>query len=144
MPKNDNDAIILTRFNMHYENGKLFFIKNAPFLIVSDHWLIKNDNLEFELNKGKNSFVERLDITGFNVLYSESSNYHFPCIKNWRKVNQDNIIGFDEFMKNGGFDKYLKENRIENLVDRSMIDKNKIIQICKTFNFEKNRILPKE
>ena len=143
LPKDDNDVVILSRFNLHYDkNGEIFFIKNAPMLIATDHWLIKNDNLEFQLDNNKTSFVERLDISGYNIIFSEFNNYHFPFIKSSRKIDYDNLEKFDAFISNGHLRNYIKKYQIDIPFDEDMLDRNKILNFCKTFNMDRKRILP--
>lgn len=49
IPKNKKDCVILSRLNLHYDNGKIYCLGNPPLSEVKDHWIIYNDDLKFQL-----------------------------------------------------------------------------------------------
>ena len=142
IPKKDNDCIILSRVNLHYdiEKEKLFTLKGDEFSEANDFVMLKNKNLKFQMKKMKSKkqnktlYLEYLDVTQKNRIYTELVNYHFPLVKNWRKVEQKvELLEFNE---------YKKIAPIGLKIDEKMLDENKIINICKKFNWERKRILP--
>ena len=45
LPKKDTDIISYSRLNLHYENEKLYVIKNPTLFDVGDSWLLKNEDI---------------------------------------------------------------------------------------------------
>lgn len=142
LPRDENDAVILTRINLHFDGKELYFIKECPYLATPDHCLIYNNKLEFELKTDKKSCksVEHLNISAFNLIYPEMNNYHFPMMKEYRKQKgYGNLVEFDEFIKSGTLQKFIEEKKLPAIIDPKMLDKKHIMSICKTFNMESKR-----
>lgn len=124
LPTNNNDVVILPRLNLHYDNEKLYFIKNCPIITSKDFWLIYNNNLEFKpMPCNKNTMlIEHLDVSSRNVIHSEASNYHFPMIKKRRNsFSQDNLVEFNKFISEGLLDKYIKDKGLPVIIDERLI-----------------------
>ncbi|WP_300395651.1 hypothetical protein [Fusobacterium sp.] len=154
IPKKDNDCIIMSRLDLNYVDEKLYVISNKPLVETKDNFLIKNNDLEFKkvlLKVGINGKEYNIGCEGLfkngielnsrkikdklNFIYVELINYHFPLVKKWRQSGfegREYLINFDEYVK-----KYPK-----NKIDIDMLNKEKIIKICKNFNWERKRILP--
>lgn len=146
IPKHPKDCIIISKLNLHYDKAKdkLFVIKNNALNEDRDHWIIMNSNLKFYLAKwyeekeGEKFFkaCEGLSISDRNKIFIELVNYHFPLIKNWRI---EEYLSDIEFLS---FKEYVKIAPIGTKIDKSMLDEEKILNICRKFNFKKERILP--
>ena len=145
IPKNDKDCIIISKLNLHYDNDRneILVFKRNPFNESKDHWIIKNNSLNFylakwyEMKDKKKIFraCEGLSVSDRNIIHVELLNYHFPMVKQWRNsyLIEDETIGLDI---------YKQTAPIGTKIDEKMLDENKIIDICKKFNWERKRILP--
>ena len=145
LPKKDNDCVILSRLNLYYdsEEKEIYTFKKNPYAESKDFWLIKNNNLKFVLSRwrhkenGKEEFraCEKLYVKNRNLIFVELNNYHFPAMKNWRsyKTDKNELLTLDE---------YIKVAPVGTKIDEKMLNKEKILKICKKFNIEHKRILP--
>ncbi|HSQ98251.1 MAG TPA: hypothetical protein VLL98_06085 [Rickettsiales bacterium] len=147
LPRNEKDAIVFGILNLHYDGKDIYFIKNFPYLINADHWLIFNKKLHFSLNKNKskNSVVEHLNISKNNIVFSEVCSYHFPMIKKF--LNKEDYkylakLEGDSFSKT--LNEFVKKNKLPFVLDKKLLNKNHILKFCKDFNLKGKRILPKK
>lgn len=137
IPKNIKDCVILSRLDLHYENGKIYCLGSQPLVEQKDNWIIYNDNLKFELYKDytrDNKFIawESLKIKDRNLIFSDLTNWHFPCIKASRnQIDKNRLYSFE---------KYLKEYP-KNKITEDMLDEERILKICKRFNLQGEKIL---
>ncbi|MDD2840109.1 MAG: hypothetical protein PHY80_03190 [Rickettsiales bacterium] len=147
LPKDENDTIIFGILNLHYDGKELYFYKHCPYLINPDHWLIFNNNLESSLNilsKKPFSSEEHFDISGNHLVFTETNSYHFPFIKKRRNnISYDNLVEFDEFLKNDSLEKFIKGKGLPFYINPKVLDKNHVLSFCKDFNMNSKRILPK-
>lgn len=146
IPKDENDCIIISKLNLHYDTkiNKLYAFKGVELNEATDHWILKNKNLKFEhfYNMkfkdidGKRKIIkqEELDVSAKRIIFTELVNYHFPLVKNYREV-----IHYNKLLE---FNEYKKIAPVGTKIDDKMLDENKIIDICKKFNWERKRILP--
>lgn len=141
--RHNNDCIIISKLNMHYDGENIFVFKKGGFNEVKDHWIIKNKNLKFTLNENyekapngeiKFTATEVLKVKNRNLIFSDLTNWHFPYIKQRREniIDREKFITLDEFKK-----EYPK-----NKITEDMLNENRILEICKKFNLENKRILP--
>lgn len=128
--KKPNDCVILSRLDLHYLKEKLYVFKGKRNLIESkDNWIIHNHNLKFILYSGYNedgSYVgcETLKIKNRNLIFTQLTNWHFPCIKKDRYIeNLNKLEPFSEYIKNYPKDK----------ITFDMLDEEKILKKCKKF-----------
>lgn len=131
LPKEDNDIISLTRFNLHYENEKLYVIKEDSLYDVGDHWLLKNNKLQFKfcsgIENGKFYAWEQLVLPKGRKVYNTGLfNWHFPFIKSSRKISKENLIEFDKY-------KVSLYNKLYYHIERDMINQGRIVEICRKF-----------
>lgn len=157
LPKKDNDFIVLSRLDLDIVDGNLYTISKEPLVEGKDNFLLKNIDLNFKSvswyveKEGKKYFVACEGLfkndkninssyyeKNMNFIYVELTNYHFPLVKKWR--------GKDYSISTNGklleLSKYKKIAPIGTKIDEKMLDENKIIDICKKFNWERKRILP--
>ncbi len=134
--KEDNDCVILPKLNLYYDGKNIFVYKKNGYSNSTDHWILKNDSIEFYMEKfytKENEFKawEQVNIKERNFIETEVTNYHFPEIKKWRKYpeNFDNkgVVEFGEWKKENS-------DKLKNKIDTKMLDENKILKICKNFN----------
>lgn len=159
IPQKDNDVVVLSRLDMHFSRNELYFISKNPLIELKDHWILKkdSDNHKFEMvnweyvknNRKyfasceglfwkKHNIVSKFCEKRLNFIYVELTNWHFPLIKNWRNnledyMKESNLVNFEEYKMIAPIGRKISED---------MLDKNKIMEICKQFNFEKKKILP--
>ncbi|MBZ8002831.1 hypothetical protein AVCANL281_09280, partial [Campylobacter canadensis] len=117
------------------------------YIDVLDHWLIKNNNLEWEeamlSNVGNWTEINPSDKDKYENIYSyeilrlkdkrifssELTNLHFPFIKKSRQIQKDDTwLSLDEF----------KERHKELLgtkIDERMLNEEEILNKYKLFNF---------
>lgn len=130
LAKKKNDCIILSRINLHYLNGNLYAFKNGVRVLeTKDHWIINNYDLEFKLYSEykNNRFIacETLDVNNRNIIMTDVTNWHFPCIKEERKCEDISLLSpFEE----------IKDSYPMYKVTEDMIDEQKILNRCKEFN----------
>ncbi|MBZ7979270.1 hypothetical protein AVBRAN12642_01325 [Campylobacter sp. RM12642] len=97
-PKSIIDSIYLPALNMHYSDGKLYFLKNF-YKIGDDHWLLlRNKDTNFCIDKDMG--CEFLNYNFFNFIKAENIiSLHFPLMKKSRihLATKDNLIPYDEF-----------------------------------------------
>lgn len=154
LPKKDSDCLILARLDLHYVKGELYTITKQPLVEMRDHFLIKNEGLEFKkvlldievegkkyLTACEGLYKDGIELNSrkiqgkLNFIYPELTNYHFPMIKKWR---QSGLEG-REYLCN--FEEY-KKRAPQNKIDMVLLEKEKIINICKKFNWDSKKILP--
>lgn len=117
---------------------KIYCLGSQPLVEQKDNWIIYNDNLKFELYKDytrDNKFIawESLKIKDRNLIFSDLTNWHFPCIKASRnQIDKNRLYSFE---------KYLKEYP-KNKITEDMLDEERILKICKRFNLQGEKILP--
>lgn len=136
IPKNDTEAVVLSRMNMHYEKDELYFV-NIHTIVGSGEWiLLKNNNLTHKFKTGyrdDGSFFawEYLDISNKKLKFVRTDlfNWHFPFIKNSRKLDGKYFTKFDKFKISN------KINKDFGIKD-DMLDKGRILNICKTFRIK--------
>lgn len=136
LPKEDNDVISFARFNLHYDDKKLYVIKKDSFYDVGDHWLLKNNGLYFKFCSGikNNKFYawEQLVIPEGRKIYNTGLfNWHFPFIKSSRTILKKDLIEFSKF-KVSLYDKLYYH------IKKDMINQERIEEICKKFNKDTN------
>ncbi|WP_258108300.1 beta-1,4-N-acetylgalactosaminyltransferase [Campylobacter lari] len=147
IPRKDFDIVCFSKFNISVNKNKIY-VTPPYFIDSSDHWLIKNTNLQWkealvlggsiEWNEITNeqlrnipytdiSFYEALDVRGKKIYYTELSNWHFPFVKQHRKLQiQDNWVTLEDF-KN-------KFHHLINIrIDEKLLDKDRIIQVYNNF-----------
>lgn len=163
LPKKENDYVVISRLNLHVVDKKVYIITRNPLLEDRDHFIVKNRGLFFKniswyyKKEGNEYFVacEGLFKDGINVvssksekyynfIYSEVNNYHFPMVKTWRKnlfdyIKEKNLYSFKEY-KNSIF----SNKNINNIIDKKMLDEEKILKIYNSFNVNEKRILPQK
>lgn len=145
LPRNENDAVVFGILNLHYDGKDIYFIKHSPYLINTDHWLIFNNNLHFELNrdKSKKIVVEHLDVSKRDIIFSEVCSYHFPMIKKSRsKKDYEGLVKVEDL--SFSLNQFVKKNKLPIVIDKKLLSKNHMLKFCKNFNLKGKRILPKK
>lgn len=133
IPKNDNDVINLSKMNFHYQNDELYLM-NIHTLGVGDWFLIKNRNLTHTFKSGYREdgtlFAwEVFDMSGageLNYFYTDLFAWHFPFVKTTRDLDSKYFTKFDDFT-------LTNKQRKEYGVSDDMLDKEKILNICRSF-----------
>lgn len=157
IPKKENDILVLSRLDLHFDGKNLYTIGKKPLVELKDNWIIKNKNLNFKMasynymKNGKKIFVEceglfkdDFSISSsavekrMNFIFTELTNWHFPLMKKWRTALNDYI----EDISLVKFEDYKKIAPINSKIAIEMLDEEKIMRICKNFNLERKRILP--
>lgn len=148
LPKKDNDYIVLSRLNVHVINDEVYFIGKNPLVENKDFFLLKNKNLNFRnrkwYDKGKFLACECLYINNiasnsseleekYNFIYGEVTNYHFPIVKNWRTANEMESTLNNLYV----FDKYNIKLFDNEMIDKKMLNKEKILEIYNKFLLKK-------
>lgn len=140
LPKMDNDVISISRFNLHYENDKLYVLKNRAVINPKDHWLIKNDDFKFFMDCGyengnfyaweQSNLKEKIRKNRINMYDTNLINWHFPNVKASRHDYKEPMIQFDQFKLS-----YFKRKFIY-YVDNDMLDEERILEICRKFKIK--------
>ncbi|MDR2526741.1 MAG: hypothetical protein LBC92_02600 [Rickettsiales bacterium] len=137
----NNDCVIPTRLQSHYDGENLYILKNKPFLDDADHWILLNKYLEFtdcnpkDERKDYESSCENLSNTGRRHIYGEISSYHFPFMKkNRNEVDYNNLMLFDDFIKDKEQILSTLKKRKTFILDDKMLDKNYIMNIVEKFH----------
>lgn len=102
LPKKEDDVISLGRFNLHYDDGNLFYLKEDTLYDPGDHWILKNKDIHFEFRSGnKNGKFFAWELLIFEkkrkIYNTEVFSWHFPFIKNSRSISEDKIEKFENF-----------------------------------------------
>lgn len=147
IPQKDNDVVSIARMNFAICENKVYIVPNY-YMDVTDHWLVKNIQLQWEevLILG-NSFewkeisqkekykyqslssYEILRLKKHAIYHTELTNWHFPFIKKHRNIQKkDDWININQFIKN-------YPELINNKIDKSMLNEDKILKIYNNFNF---------
>lgn len=129
--KKPSDCVILSRLDLHYLDGKLYTFKDSETIKAPlDMWIINNHNLKFKIYRGysKNGeFLgyETLRVKDRNLMFTQLTNLHFPCIKKDRFVDDlSKLEPFEKFKKNfSGWE-----------ITPDMLDEERILNGCKKFN----------
>ncbi|MBZ8004087.1 beta-1,4-N-acetylgalactosaminyltransferase, partial [Campylobacter canadensis] len=146
LAKKDNDLVSIARLNVAVYENKVYVVPHY-YIDVLDHWLIKNNNLEWEeamlSNVGNWTEINPSDKDKYENIYSyeilrlkdkrifssELTNLHFPFIKKSRQIQKDDTwLSLDEF----------KERHKELLgtkIDERMLNEEEILNKYKLFNF---------
>lgn len=126
--KKPSDCVILSRLDLHYLNEKLYTFKDKEnFKAPLDMWIINNSNLKFELfktNKSEFFACETLKVKDRNIIFTQLTNWHFPCMKKERYIEDLNKL---ETFKN------FKKNYLGLEITPDMLDEDRIIEECKKF-----------
>lgn len=129
--KKPSDCVILSRLDLHYLDEKLYTFKGSKNLIESkDHWIINNYDLNFTLYSGYNedgTYVgcETLKVKDRNLIFTQLTNWHFPCMKKNRYVTDlSKLEPFKNYKKNYSTEK----------ITSDMMDEERILMECKKFN----------
>lgn len=141
LPKNDNDVISFSRMNLHFKNNKLHCL--IPVITEpNDHWLLKNNEIYFNFKRGYDSkkefyaweqinLNEKIKNNEVNLYHTDLFNWHFPYIKVSRDISDDKLKEFS-----------LKEisiyTRLYYHISKDMINKDRILEICRKFKIDKN------
>ena len=124
LPKKDTDVISYSRLNLHYENKKLYVIKNPTLFDVGDSWLLKN---------GRFFAYEGIIIPKNRNFYNTGLfNWHFPFIKISRNIEKNNLIEYEKY----NFSLY---DKLYYHIEKDMIDKERILNICKRFKINEKK-----
>lgn len=161
LPKKENDYVVMARLDLHILNSQIYTITKDPLIENKDFFLLKNKNLSFKnigwyrYKNGIRSFVacEALYIgelaassskieRKYNFIYTELNNYHFPIIKEWRNnlfyyKNKGKLCLFKEYKNN-----IFSNKNINNIIDKKMLDEEKILKIYNKFNLNREKIIP--
>lgn len=102
LPKNEDDVISLGRFNLHYDKGNLFYLKEDTLYDPGDHWILKNQDIHFEFRSGnKNGKFFAWELLVFEkkrkIYNTEVFIWHFPFMKNSRNISDEEIEKFEKF-----------------------------------------------
>ncbi len=137
-------AVVYQRLDMHYDQDtdKLFVHAYKPVLDLGDHWLIKKSKLSFMHyyhhhwggighytgQKAQPSSCEVLKIDRpVQYIKTELNTWHFPSLKKERAFYPERWC------------EYHHENRIPGVgtrIDPRMLDKERILKICRTFQWK--------
>lgn len=136
LPHKDDDCIILPKINLHYSDGKILVFKKSGYNNVFDHWIIKNNNLKFEMERfydknGEFKAWEKLNLKGKKIIVTEVTNYHFPEIKRWRTIPYLEGLEREKFVELNLWKKQHKN--LDSVIDFEMLNEEKILKICKKF-----------
>lgn len=141
LPKEENDVVSFSRFNLHYMNNELYVLKNNCIVDPGDHWLIKNKDIffDFKVNNKNGKFyaweqinlMDKIKKKEVNFYHTDLFNWHFPFLKNSRTISKENLIEFKKF-KFTYFDKLFYH------ISKDMYDINKILNYLNNVKEEKN------
>lgn len=141
MPKKHYEMLVIARSQILIKNNQVFVEKinegiDNILLIGTDHWLIYNKRLRFNVwfpDKEKQLFYEGLHCKIARLIYhTELNNYHFPHIKNSRASGNENAI------KNAfTLEQILQSDLVGTRIDPKMLDKERILQIYDSFDWSK-------
>lgn len=125
LPKNEDDIISLGRFNLHYDNESLFYLKKDTLYDPGDHWILKNRDIHFEFKSGNKNgefFAwESLIFEKKRKIYNtEVFSWHFPYIKSSRSISREQIEKFENF-------KLRWRDWLRFHISKDMCDKDKIL-----------------
>ncbi len=157
LPKKNNDIVILSRLDLHYDGKELYVIGEKPLIESKDNWIVKNKNLNFKLvsyetiKNSKEFIIEceslyknneminsSISEKQYNFIYTELVNWHFPLVKKWRT----NLKDYNQNSKLIKFIEYKKNAPINTKINENMLDEKRILEVCKRFNIDKIKILP--
>lgn len=124
----DKDCIILPKINIGKIDGeRVYLLKNRVFDETDDHWIIKNNKLNFKMtcleNKKENKkyWVEILPLHNLKRIQTIANNWHFPYVKNWRNEIKEELIELEEWKKQN-------KGIIGLKIPEDMLDRNLIIE----------------
>lgn len=137
LPKDDHEFFVMSRINLHIQNGRLFFIKNNPFYYGGDHWLIKKTpKLQFSMSvgtgatnfTGKRHFYawEGLNLSHLKGYSTDLLNWHFPLIKKYRSTMPTDLLPFSQIHQ------YIDAKK--NHIPQDMLNEQLILEKAKQFH----------
>lgn len=131
LPRNKKEVISFSRFDLHYENSKLYVLKDNYIKDPVDHWLLNNNNIFFHFKSGERNgkfyaweqinLKERVKRKEVKIYHTELFNWHFPFIKDGRTIDKKNLVDFDNF-KFKNWEIFLYR------ISKEMYDKERIIK----------------
>ncbi|EAK0828456.1 beta-1,4-N-acetylgalactosaminyltransferase [Campylobacter lari] len=148
IPKKDNDVVSIARMNFAICENKVYIVPNY-YIDVADHWLVKNIQLQWEevLILGDSfewkeipqkekckyqslSSYEILRLKKHIIYHTELTNWHFPFVKQHRKLKiRNDWILLSDFKDQFS---YLINSRI----DEKLLNKDRIINTYNNFALE--------
>lgn len=131
LPKKDTDIISYSRLNLHYEDGKLYVIKNPTLFDGGDSQLLKKENIYFDFfqghKEGKFFAYEGIVIPKGRKFYNtDLFNWHFPFVKTSRDIEKEKLLEFNKV-------KFSLYDKLYYHIKKDMIDEERIMEICKNF-----------
>lgn len=137
LPRNTSEDIVIANLNLHIEGNEIFVRKDHPFT-AGDMLLTYRDKSfnylmdQYTTDKGFYA-CEKLSQRGIKQrIYTDLLNYHFPYVKNYRNIDQTNLLKLDDFITD-----VLPTLRFGFLIPKNMLIKENILNIYNSFNFDK-------
>ncbi len=141
LAKSPYERVVIARMDMLVKNSQIF-IQKSPWYDMddflnsgTDHWLIYNKNLHFEVwypDKEKKQFYEILKFEPKITFHTELNNYHFALIKQTRAKH------LDEALKGAFTLNEIKQSRLVGTrIDSALLDEKKILQIYDSFDWQR-------
>lgn len=141
VPKKSYERLIQSRINVLIKDRQVFIARDKNgienFLSIgADYIMLYNKGLRFNVwfpDKERKLFYEALHYSPARLSYHiETTNYHFPLIKNSRASGNENAI------KNAfTLEQILQSDLVGTRIDPEMLDKERILQIYDSFDWSK-------
>ena len=141
LPKKSYERLIQSRINVLIKDRQVFIARDKNgienfFSIGADYIMLYNKGLRFNVwfpDKERKLFYEALHYSPARLSYHiETTNYHFPLIKNSRASGNENAI------KNAfTLEQILQSDLVGTRIDPKMLDKERILQIYDSFDWSK-------
>ena len=130
LPRRNNDCVIFSFLNLHYQNNELLISRKYPLLGGGDFWLVRNDKLRFimKVNHKHQASVESLRLGRRKRIFTDCTNWHFPCVKGRDTSNYD-FVPFNQFRE------VMTEEEISK-VPADLLDEKRIIRECEKLNLK--------
>ncbi|STO63707.1 Beta-1,4-N-acetylgalactosaminyltransferase (CgtA) [Haemophilus parahaemolyticus] len=145
LPIRKTDCIILSRINLHCDNGKCYIHRKYPIMEGGDSWILYNHNVRFLFNRGWNNghffAYERLPLPRKErkKILGICSNWHFPIVKNRRDdFKKDDWV----LLKDFDIKEYIKRNKMDGRIQDEMLDEKNILNAFNSFNLSGKKMLP--
>lgn len=149
LPKTDQDIIILSTLDFHYQNNKAYVLRNTRhnklcFRSCGEWLLLKNKDIVFKMKVGHDNKInydyayEEMTHTNKSIFSRHSIyrtdlfNWHFPYLKSSRESQQFTLVPLDNHD--------ISKEELESLkIPAKFLDNQTVIEICKKFNIKKSR-----